>query len=53
MVRLEDDDECRRDLIEPLPQVGGVLGRRERVEEGNLAAGLDAGRSDARFPVDA
>src|SRR5207249_3951180 len=51
VIRLEHDGECRRVRVEPGPDLLRVVGRRERVEHRDLAAGLDARRGDQRPPV--
>ena len=51
VVRLEDDGHRRRVRVEPIPDLGRVLGRSERVDESDLAAGLDDRRGDERLPV--
>ena len=50
MIRLEHDDDRGRPGVEPLPDVRRVFRRRERVEQHDLAAGLDAGRGDHPLP---
>jgi hypothetical protein len=52
VIRLEDDDERRRARIEALPDFDGIFRRRKRVEQRDLAARLDAGRRNERFPVE-
>ena len=51
VVGLEDHGHRRRLRVEPLPDLDGIVGRRERVDERHLAAGLDDRRGDQRLPV--
>src|SRR5436190_22168899 len=53
MIGLEHDRQRRRSRVEPLPDVASVRGWRERIEDGHLAARLDARRRDLRLPLDA
>jgi hypothetical protein len=51
VVGLEDDDGRRRAGVEPLPDVARSLGWGERVEERDLAVGLDDRGADERLPA--
>ena len=51
VVGLEDHDDGRRARVEALPDLPSVVGRRQRVDEHDLAAGLDAGGGHGRLPV--
>jgi gamma-glutamyltranspeptidase / glutathione hydrolase len=52
MVRLKDDEEGRRAGVEPVPHLVHIVGRRDRIEQGNFPARLDARRRDEWLPVD-
>jgi hypothetical protein len=43
MIGLKDDQRGRRMLIEPLPEVGSIVRRRQWIEKESLALRLDAG----------
>ena len=51
VVGLEDRDDGRRARVDPRPERRVILGRRDRVEQHDLAARLDAGAGDRRRPL--
>jgi len=52
VIRLENDDHCRRAGVEPLPHLARVGGRSERVEDHRLATRLDARRRHQWLPLE-
>jgi hypothetical protein len=53
VIGLEDGDDRRWPRVEPGPDLPRVVRWRERVEERDLTAGLDAGLGDHLFPAQA
>ena len=52
VVRLEDDDHRRRRGVEAVPDLPSVVGRRERIEQRDLAAGGETRRGHERTPFE-